>query len=189
MTTYHAQIGFPCDSALPRDVMTINPHYDGDSPQGLADVLVANLKANANIGATAPMTVKIYDAKKPPPSYPLATAVNGTGFLTTGWPREVALCLSYYASFNRPGFRGRLYLPQFMWGGALGQRPTTTQRTNAGLIANALFKGLPSGTIAVVFSKKAQTTAPINNWWVDDEWDTVRSRGQRPTARTTGTVP
>jgi len=28
----------------------------------------------------------------------------------------------------------------------------------------------------------------VSNWWVDDEWDTVRSRGLRPDIRVTGTV-
>src|SRR3954467_8574990 len=102
MATYRVQIAFQLDTALPRDAVTINPHYSGDNPQALGDALKVNLMANANVGATCPFTVKVYDALKAPPSYPLYTVSNGTGFLASTKPREVALCLSYYSTWNRP---------------------------------------------------------------------------------------
>ena len=45
MAVYRAQISFPADSALPRDEMSITPHYTGDNPGGLANALKANLVA------------------------------------------------------------------------------------------------------------------------------------------------
>ena len=32
-------------------------------------------------------------------------------------------------------------------------------------------------------------TSPVTNVWVDDEWDTIRSRGLKSTSRVTATVP
>lgn len=189
MALYRAQISFQLDSALPRDAVTINPHYDGDNAQALADALKSNLVANPKVGATTPFTVKIYDAKKAPPSFPLATASSGTGFLGTGFPREIALCLSYYATWNRPGFRGRLYIPMSILGGVAGLRPTTTQRSDALNFGTTLGKSLPSNHFLIVYSRKAGTGAQVTHTWVDDEWDIVRSRGLKGTARTLGTLP
>src|SRR4051794_19841575 len=107
MAVYRAQIGVPMDSALPRDVITINPHYEGDDPGALAVALKASFAAwTATAGRS--VTIKIYDAKKAPPSYPLATASTVGTTLGSSCPREVALCLSYYTGYNRPRFRGRL---------------------------------------------------------------------------------
>jgi hypothetical protein len=186
---YRAQIGFVLDSALPRDIVTINPHFSGDDAQGLADRLKANLIANPSVGAVVPFKVKVYDAKKAPPSYPLAVAEQTGNPHTTDKPREVALCLSYYGTWNRPGFRGRLYIPVYMAGGTtLAIRPTSTQQANVGSFASVMTTGMPTGTVWTVYSRKMGTSAPVTNWWVDDEWDTVRSRGMKATSRLLGTA-
>lgn len=189
MANYRAQISFQMNSALPRDAMTINPHYFGDDAVALADRLKANLIAASQVGAAAPFTVKVYDAEKAPPSYPLALATNGTGFLTPGIPSELALCLSYYSTWNRPGYRGRLYIPAHFIGGALALRPSSTQRTAAGQWATVLTSGLPAGHNWIVWSRKQLKGYGVTNWWVDDEWDVMRSRGLKATTRTLGTVP
>lgn len=186
MAYYRAAIGFYMDSLLPRDVVTINPHYSGDNAQALADGLKAALLANAQVGATSPFRVKIYDAEKAPPSYPLAEAISGTGFKTTSVPREVALCLSYYGTWNRPSFRGRLYIPATFVGGSLGLRPSGTQIANALSFFDTLKLPLP-GVYMGVWSRKMRSFAQATDAWVDDEWDTVRSRGLRGTTRTTDT--
>lgn len=184
-----AKLSFQLDSTLPRDAVTITPHFFGDDPQALADRLKTNLIAHSSVGATMPFTVKIYDAQKPAPNYPLATAANGTGMLATGVTREVALCLSYYSTWNRPSYRGRLYLPAVFAGGALSLRPTPTQRANIASFRTVLTSGLPAGTNWVVYSRKMNQSFGVSNWWVDDEWDTVRSRGMKATTRDVGTIP
>lgn len=186
MAIYRAQISFDVDSALPRDRMVINPHFNGTDAQGLADVLKTNLIANAHVGAATPFTVKIYDAKKAPPSYPLATSSQTGTPRTTTCPRELALCLSYYATFNRPRFRGRVYIPAGFLGGTIALRPTATQRQDVLTFATSFTTGLPSGTFWTVYSRVTGTDAQVSNWWCDDEWDIVRSRGLKGTARTTG---
>jgi len=189
LAIYRAQIGFSLDSALPRDVVTINPHYFGDNAAGLANALKANLIAQVEVGPTVPFTIKIYDAQKAPPSYPLATVTNGTGFATTNVPREIALCLSYYSTNNRPSYRGRLYIPAHFVGGAMSLRPTATQQSKALAFSQSLGKNLPAQHNWVVWSKKLGQSNGVSNYWCDDEWDVVRSRGLKSTTRVSGTLP
>jgi hypothetical protein len=185
MTTFRAQIAFPADSALVRDEMVITPHFGGDDAQALANVLKANLIANTAI-ATSPFKIKIYDAQKAPPSYPLAFAEQTGTPKTTGIPREVSLCLSYYSTYNRPRYRGRLFLPACFLGSTAGVRPSAGQITAALGWAAIFTTGLPPNTNWVVYSPTAGQAYGVSDWWVDDEWDTVRSRGLRSTSRQVG---
>jgi hypothetical protein len=189
MAIFKAQCSFHYSSALPRDAMVVTPHYFGDSPQALADALKANFIAQLNIGPSVAFDIKIYDAQKAPPSYPLAEAKNGTGFQAYNTPRELALCLSYYSTWNRKSYRGRLYLPIAWIGGAQAERPTTTQQNNALAYKTCFGGGLPAGHNWVVYSRKLNQSFGVNHVWVDDEWDVVRSRGLRGSARVEGTVP
>src|SRR3954454_23607146 len=128
MAVYRVQLQFPYDSALPRDVVSINPHYNGSDPAAIASALKANLLAYTPT-ADKPWTIKVYDAKKPPPSFPLATQQNNATTPNSGIPREVAVCLSYYAVYNRPRFRGRLYLPTSWFTSVVNVRPSGAVQT------------------------------------------------------------
>src|SRR5213595_595359 len=182
MAVYRAQISFPADSALPRDEMSITPHYTGDNPGGLANALKANLVAFPAV-ATKPFKIKVYDALLAPPSYPLATAEQAGTPNQSGVPREVCLCLSFFSTFNRPSWRGRLYLPHFLFGDAMGIRPTPAQTAAALAFHEVLAAGIPQGHAWVVFSRKHRETHSVTNVWVDDEWDIQRSRGLKGTTR------
>lgn len=186
-----ALISFPHESNLPKDVLTINPHYGQvDNPQALADKLKTNLIAITTISATVPFTIKVYDAEKPPPSFPLAQSQQTGTTPLASTPREIALCLSYYSSYNRPRYRGRLYIPYAYITGSLGARPTLAQRD---FVLNswggALFKNLPPNVGGIVWSKRDAKAYGLTNMWVDDEWDIQRSRGLRGTVRSQGTLP
>jgi hypothetical protein len=178
-------ISFQMDSAFPRDAVTINPHYTTSDPAALVTSLMANLKGSTAVGATFPMTIKAYDAKKAPPSYPIASASNGTGFLASIAPREVALCLSYYSVHNRPTERGRLYIPFHFIGGSLGVRPTPTQQNACLAWANILNTALAGGSNLCIWSRKLQQDFAAYKVWCDDEWDIQRSRGLRGQTRVT----
>jgi len=183
MAIYHAAIGFPFDTALPRDVVTLHPHYIGDNPQALADKLKANLIANTGVGAK-PFTVKVYDAEKAAPSYPLATASQTGTTPTSNAPRELSLCLSYYGIHNRPSTRGRMYIPLNLLGVyTTTARPSGPQMNNALLWSDVFRAGMPANTNWGVWSRKNKAFTVATNWWVDDEWDIVRSRGMRGTTR------
>lgn len=189
MAFYRANIQFQADSALPRDAMSINPHFSGDQPQALADALKTNLVGHVSIGATKAFRIRIYDAEKSPPSYPLAEATSGTGFFATTHPRELGLCLSYYSSWNRPRYRGRLYLPIWLLGGGTGLRPTPGQMTIALDFRQMFTNGLPPAHNWIVYSPTNSDGYGVTDCWVDDEWDIQRSRGLKGTTRQTAEVP
>lgn len=185
---FRTQIAFQFDSALPRDRVVITPHFLGDNPSALANALKTNINADPNVGATVPYTIKVYDAEKAPPNYPIAEVTNGTGFLATTHPRELALCLSYYSGFNRKRLRGRLYIPVTFLPGTLGLRPSATAITACENWGNILHDGLPSGHQWMLWSRVDRKANTVSDWWVDDEWDIMRSRGLRGTTRTTGAL-
>jgi hypothetical protein len=188
MPTYRASLQFPYDSALPRDVISVNPHFSSPDPDALAGALSANLTAWGPT-ATKPHTIKIYDATKAPPSYPLATRVVAGTPGTSSAPREVALCLSYFSTYNRPRYRGRLYLPSSWLTSSPSVRPTALIMSNAKTFAtDVLTKTLPPSTNWVVWSHINQASYGVTDYWIDDEWDTVRSRGMKSTTRQSGQV-
>jgi hypothetical protein len=132
------------------------------------------------------ITAKIYDMDVPEPRVPLATrtAVPNMGSEGSG-PSEVALCLSFFATSNTPRRRGRLYIGPFFQG-AMTQRPSTALRTEIGNLAGALAN---LGGVDVDWMQYSPTNLVANkvtDWWVDNEWDTIRSRGLKGTLRTTG---
>jgi len=190
MSVYRVTMQFPMDSALPRDIVTINPHFFGDNADALVNALKANLLAWPGT-ATASFTLKAYDAAALPPSYPLATAEQVGVMPANDRPREIALCLSYYTGFNRPRYRGRLYLPTRWITGNCGLRPSATQRDEAITFAKqVLSSNLPASHNWVLWSSTLRKSqGGVSNVWVDDEWDTIRSRGLRSTARTVATIP
>lgn len=189
MTVYKAQIAFDVDTALPRDRMVITPHFFGSDAQGLANALDTNLKGITEVGATHHYKISIYDAEKAPPSYPLAVKENtGTPF-ASGYPRELALCLSYYSTYNRKRTRGRLYLPNFLFPGGASTRPTAGQITKALAFHMVFVTGLPASHNWVVYSPTDKKSMGVTDCWVDDEWDIMRSRGTRSTSRQAATVP
>jgi hypothetical protein len=189
VSVYKVTLQFPFDTTLPKDQVTITPHYFGTDPQALAAALDANLEAYT---ATAgkPRTIKVYDAQHAPPSYPLATVTKTGTAPSTGLPREVAICLSYYTTYNRPRFRGRLYLPAVWFTSVLQLRPTGAIMTAVlGFGTNVLAKSLPQGHNWVVYSPTEKVSkGGVSDMWVDDEWDTVRSRGLAATTRQTGKI-
>jgi len=135
--------------------------------------------------------IKFYDVGAPAPNYPvyettfnLATSVNATDL-----PQEVALCVSYrnntQNSVLRARRRGRIYISGW-----------AESRNTAGRPTSAAYQGLAqaykdycdavnviSGFTAVVYSRVQDITSEIEEVWCDDEWDTMRRRGGKPTAR------
>lgn len=184
-----AAIRFPVDTTLPADVMQITPHYFGDNAQALADKLKANLIAHVPIGAAKPFNISIYDAQKAPPNYPLATASNAGTPPASGVARELCLCLSYFSTWNRPRYRGRVYIPATLIGGTISSRPSGAQMTSALDWRNVLTGSLPASHNLVVYSRSNNQSYGVTDFWVDDEWDVIRSRGRKPTTRQTAKFP
>jgi hypothetical protein len=196
MTIWRLQTTIQADSALPRDGMVITPHFDDHGaftdPDGLCEDWATAFSGWVVPANGRSITVKAYDAQSAPPNLPAGQAVrNPTLTPATYFPRELAVCLSFYSGANLPRQRGRLYLPLiFMAAGPItpGVRPSSEWRDKVATLV-PLLTGL--GGLDVdwcVYSRLDDTARPVSNWFVDDEWDVIRSRGLRPTTRAQGTV-
>ena len=197
MSTLRLQCSWKMDSAFPRDAMQINPVFDvgfnvadpsaGADAEALCEDLADALSSWD--GSAAEVTVKAYDVEGTPPVYASGQAVRNVGGIgSSGMPREIALCLSFYSGHNAPGLRGRLYIPAVFLTSAPGQRPTTAQMTNVGNLA-AVFQALGGTNVDwSIWSVRDSERHAVTHWWVDDEWDVIRSRGLRATTRQTGTT-
>lgn len=110
---------------------------------------------------------------------------SNVGSTDASGPREVALCLSFYGTRNLPSQRGRLYVGPFP-ASMMSVRPSASAIGACVGLANGI-KNL--GGVDVdwqVYSQKRNLSYDVTNFWVDNEWDTVRSRGLRSTTRTLG---
>lgn len=201
-TIYKVAIGVQTDNNLARDNMWVTPHFrDTAGTQSPADLCtqIAN-NFSSWFGAPVRGQVKVYleDFNPGQPHNPLATADFGTvgTFATSSGPREIALCLSYYAGQNTKRYRGRLYIPH-AWirvaGGGASAAPAP--RPTAQNIATALSFGptvlKPSalnGNAWCVASTVDKVPRTVTQCWVDDEWDIQRKRGYRGTTRQTAAI-
>lgn len=104
-----------------------------------------------------------------------------------GGPREVALCLSYYGERNLPHQRGRIYTGPFSKG-AMDVRPTTIFMNEVLDLGKRLAAIGGENISWRVYSPTTNNYHHIRNIWVNNEWDTVRSRGLRGDARVTAEV-
>lgn len=173
-----------------RQVDILDP-TSGTDAQALCDDLANAIKAWS--GRTAPLTVSAYNIQGAKPNYPLATTKldEGGGPIPLSCPPELAICLSFYASVNQPRKRGRLYVPSMVAGVAASdcqsKIPAAKRTTVAGLVP--IFAGLGGSNVDwIVWSHANGSASKVTNWWVDDAWDVIRSRGIKSTARDTGST-
>lgn len=132
---------------------------------------------------------RIYETAGAAPHFPIGEhVINPNTAKAGGGPREVALCLSYYGERNLPRTRGRMYIAACLAGLASSTRPSAGNMDvvlqHAGRIA-----GL--GGLDVdwhVYSPTADSHEGVQHAYVDDEWDTMRSRGLRPTTRASAAI-
>jgi hypothetical protein len=134
------------------------------------------------------VNVRLYDIDdaKPRPILDEATRVV-TGQSELVAPGEVAACLSFYSERNIPRQRGRLYLGP--WEKTdMGRNLQTPHQNWLGTLAQGLADIGGTGTDWAVYSPTSNIMHSVSNWWVDNEWDTIRSRGFPSTTRASGTV-
>lgn len=138
---------------------------------------------------------KLYTAGGPKPNYPyqeetfnLTSAPSGAGL-----PTEVALCLSFQG-LRIPGTpqarrRGRVYIGTLKATVNVNQRPASAAMNalrDAGVNLAADLEVAFTGARWAVWSALDASAVPLTECWVDDSFDTQRSRGQDPTTRVTG---
>lgn len=191
MPVWKLQTQIAVSSVLPRDQFVVTPHFDDagalTDPQALCDDWAAAV--DALMLPTRQIVVKAYDAEGTPPVYPQGEATLNVGAAPAALsPGEVALCLSFYSERNVPRQRGRLFLPVSAVFAGLVARPVATHLDHAEAWADAAQALGGVDVDWVVYSKLDGVARPVTNWWCDDEWDTVRSRGLRGTTRRMGTT-
>lgn len=126
-------------------------------------------------------------------------SLDATG-LSTGFPAEVAICMSFRSTYGadaeftpttrpRARDRGRIYLGPLI--SSVGNTDATTGRVKPAqsliddiTIAGARLRDAAGGMIWSVWSRKGSSLKSVTTVWVDDAWDTQRRRGERATTKT-----
>lgn len=139
---------------------------------------------------------KIYDRADPKPRAPKLEGAWSFTQVPTGnaLPPEVAIVLSFQglrlSGTNQARRRGRVYLgPVASANNTADGRPTTATTTLIGNTAAALLAASDAAPtwLWTVHSGLLPQDTEITDGWVDNEWDTQRRRGRKPTIRTTYT--
>jgi hypothetical protein len=169
----------------------INAGVGGDTDwAALAGDLATVWTTNATWqGGANRIRVRAYDLADAEPRQPKADVLRTITLAAIGCPAEVALCLSFQGAEARARQRGRIYCGPFTF--SVADRPSATLRGQLIALAQA-FADLGGVNVDwVVFSPTATLAAggdvktySVQKAWVDDEWDTVRSRGRAATTRT-----
>jgi hypothetical protein len=191
MPFYRCQMTRENANTNPSDVVS-NTFYLNKTTipgQGGADELaLATDAVNAWIARTTPISdyptyrCKIYDMADLKPRPVVAEYSASTVGGSASGPQEVALCLSFYAGRNLPRRRGRLYLGPF-FAGEMAGRPSLTQQNRLLDLASDLANLGGADVSWRVYSPTDGGNYPVSNAWVDNAWDTQRSRGLAPTGR------
>lgn len=190
MPIYRLQTSVWFDSLAEHDAYMINPvvHDTGvtSNPTNLANDWLTLLETSFTpIQTTTRRRCKVYDCQGTKPVFPAAEVEVGTLAPASKCPRELALCLSFHDGLNRPKHRGRLYIPAafFLTSNNADVRPTSGNQNDVAQIATGLAA---LGGVDVdwnIWSPTDHVGRKVAHWWIDDEWDIIRSRGRKPTSR------
>lgn len=196
MAVVRAQCSCIINPTEPADTMMITPHFNftvglGDY-QDFAEELALALQGWQSVSSPArKWNVKLYDVAGAAPHYPLGDFTTPTGVTTElTWPRELALCLSFYSEHNRPRWRGRCYVcPGWMFSGTgMDVRPTQTVIDKVMALGVILKDAGGADVDWSVWSRADATARAVTTYWCDNEWDVQRRRGQKSTGRTVATT-
>ena len=198
-THIRAMVQWQCGSMLPRDIHQITPSFraqTGFDPIGgvdwdtLAQDLLDKMSGGTGFifNKTNQCTVKLYEIKDPVPGVPnrpKSVKTKNPGVATeASIPRELALCLSYYGGNNNPDNRGRLYVPAWLWVTAPGARPVAGDITKLDGLAAALAALGGANVDWGAWSPTKKHFTRAEHFFIDDEWDVQRRRGNEWTQRT-----
>lgn len=176
------------------------------------DQFYSTAHGTSSIHASLPDTItgvqyKFYDLGQPTPRYPIVPPVQASwqsGLASERLPEEVALCISFVGENLPPNLspprrrKGRIYIGPLRPAAATqaGEwvRPASTVVND--FVASAQWLAEQNGTESLDWIVASPTAAsqstednagvfPVAGVWVDDAFDTQRSRGAEPSARTT----
>jgi hypothetical protein len=175
-------------------------HFKTVSRAGEIEEIVASVQAyydmlSSKIGASISRetsSVRCYALSDPKPREPLVTASLGmTQPGNSELPREVGLVTSWQAtevsgSLSRR-FKGRTFVGPLSGDATLDgdnmSRPTTGTVAKLVQAANVLLARNDANQEFSIYSVTDQVARKVTSGYVDNAWDTVRSRGQRDTIR------
>lgn len=186
--------GGPTTDADRDAVATLLQHFYQNGATGI-NALGSYLGQYVDRG-TNHCSIKTYDMAEAPPRTPristwtMPNLVGGTGPI----PNEVALCGSFKSSAQKgPRGRGRVFIGP-LDAHCVVEADDLTIRPSAAVIAslrNALAT-LKTATAETpyqwgIYSHFGPTHIhPVTDIWVDNEFDTIRKRGERATSRVVG---
>jgi hypothetical protein len=127
----------------------------------------------------------------PRPEKAMSVYTAGSPLASVNGPREVSLCLSYFAGRNLPRQRGRIYLPvtAFTVGSDVPSHATVDAVVGLGTQLNTTITALTPSWSITVHSKVLNQDSVVDHFFCNDAWDTQRRRGLRETYRKTVTFP
>lgn len=132
------------------------------------------------------VTVKVYDMAdaKPRPVKSEAVWTPATYDLRADLgPRQISLVLAFFASRNLPRTRGRIYIGGIVHTSSNAERPSTTLMTDILDLGHGLFDIGGENVSHRVWSPTGQLSHVVTDYWVNDVWDTQRSRLQKESQR------
>lgn len=201
-----AQVRIPRDSGLPEDVSVNTLHWSWDAiaepdpavaGQQIVDKLSTFYSAfdqylsNQN---SNPVEVRVYRMDDPEPRAPVLVAdLTPLSYGIGAYPSEVAITLSFQgvkiSGENQARRRGRIFIGPLADIGLSESgselRVSSVIRTAIGDAAADLATILPGEDVAwTIYSPSNDNMVLVTDGWVDNAFDTMRSRGARPTART-----
>jgi hypothetical protein len=191
MPLYMAHVRQAADSVLARDFIVntlwFNDHGLTTDPANLANSIRDVFKTFWQPIGAREVEVRLYEhsAGDPTMGDPKATAIVNKGSAPgSGMPREIAICLSFYAGTNSKRNRGRIYVAPY-GASPIGLRPDPSLMSRVLGLATS-FAAIGGADVDwVVHSRVDDVSRNVSDAWVDDEWDIQRSRGLRPTTRQT----
>lgn len=195
------RIGWKVAPDDPKNWFVMNPCFrhqlgialGGPDWQNLCDDLCEAIGQWSVWGPGGHLKVTAYDLEGGKPNYPKASAEINAGTVNNcNAPPQLACCLSFYGEKNIPRERGRLYVPAAAMTGSGGEagagKPGTVIRNKVAGLA-PIFSNLGGINVDwIVWSRMMGQATRVENWWVDDSWDIIRSRKLKRTTRDTGTT-
>jgi len=179
------------ENDLPRDAVTNTLHFSTTSDHSTAEYnTFAQELAAAFTGypyyTLAGIDLRLYNLADTKPRPVIGNKIVAAGSTASLGNRDTALCLSFYADRNLPRYRGRIYCGPFGGTTSGTNRPSSQVLTDTKALGTAIAAAGGAAWTWCIWSVMDQLMRPVTNFYVDDEWDTMRSRGQKATQRVAG---
>jgi hypothetical protein len=204
-----AQVTLFRDEGIPEDSVTNTWHFEADDDDtfdarvpGLVDRLAdfyLELSSSFSAALAPSFQIKIYDWEDPPMRIPKSTTTHTWATGAGAFPSEVATCLTFEAErisgVSQASRRGRVFLGPLNSAVSIsGGRDVTLPEASCLAFMEALSGMMAGGGGAfrlAVFSPTILSRGgtadeawnDVVEWSMDNAFDTMRSRGSRPTQR------